>query len=179
MPKLNVLNYVTTNRFYVEMDNQLAAAFSECSGLDVQIEKDVYQEGGVNEQQRIFLKHAKFGDLTLKRGITDDPAFWDWISQSLTADDLRRRNINILVFNQAGETIQAWRLVGVVPVGWKTPSLKADSNAIALEELVLSYEGLTVVHRSGENKIRVKGGGAIGDTKSSRVARGDQGYFSD
>jgi phage tail-like protein len=179
MPKLNVLNYVTTNRFYVEMDSQLTAAFSECSGLDVQIEKEVYQEGGVNEQQRIFLKHVKFGDLTLKRGITDDPAFWNWISQSLTANDLRRRNINILVFNQAGETIQAWRLVGVVPVGWKTPALKADSSTIALEELVLSYEGLTVVHRSDENKVRVKGGGAIGDTESSRVYRGAQGYFSD
>lgn len=179
MSNPNVLNYVTTNRFYVEMESQLAAAFSECSGLDVQIEKDVYQEGGVNEQQRIFLKHAKFGDLTLKRGITDDPAFWNWISQSLTADDLRRRNINILVFNQAGETIQAWRLVGVVPVGWKTPSLKADSSAIALEELVLSYEGLTVVHRSDENKVRVKGGRAIGDAESSRVYRGAQGYFSD
>ncbi|PZV14282.1 MAG: phage tail protein [Leptolyngbya sp.] len=176
MPKLNVLNYVTTNRFYVEMDSQLTAAFSECSGLDVQIEKEVYQEGGVNEQQRIFLKHAKFGDLTLKRGITDDPAFWNWISQSLTADDLRRRNINILVFNQAGETIQSWRLVGVVPVGWKTPALKADSSAIALEELVLSYEGLTVVHRS--DKVQAKGGGTTGDTESTRVYRGNQGYFS-
>jgi phage tail-like protein len=54
------LSYVTTNRFYVEMDSNLAASFSECSGLDVQIEKDTYSEGGVNEQQRIFLKQAKF-----------------------------------------------------------------------------------------------------------------------
>ncbi len=45
MSNPNVLNYVTTNRFYVEMESQLAAAFSECSGLDVQIEKDIYQEG--------------------------------------------------------------------------------------------------------------------------------------
>ena len=177
MPNLNVLNYVTTNRFYVEMENQVAAAFSECSGLDVQIEKEVYQEGGVNEQQRIFLKHAKFGDLTLKRGITDDPAFWSWISQSLTAGDRRRRNINILVFNQAGETMQAWRLMGAVPVAWKTPSLKADSNTVALEELVLSYEGLSVLHSTGKGSV--KGGGVAGDTPAKRVERGNQGYFSD
>lgn len=168
MPDLNVLNYVTTNRFYVEMESQVTAAFSECSGLDVQIEKEVYQEGGVNQQQRVFLKQAKFGDLTLKRGITDDPAFWNWINQSLTADESRRRNINVLVFNQAGETMQVWMLIGAVPIGWKTPSLKADSNVVALEELVLTYEGLKVIHKG-------KSGGA----KDKQLRRDTRGYFPD
>lgn len=163
-----VLNYVTTNRFYVEMESQVTAAFSECSGLDVQIEKEVYQEGGVNEQQRIFLKHAKFGDLTLKRGITDDPVFWHWIYQSLMAGEARRRNINILVFNQAGATMQVWMLIGAVPVGWKTPSLKADSNTVALEELVLAYEGLKVRHK--ENS---------GGAQDAKIKRRERGYFLD
>lgn len=166
MAELNVLNYVTTNRFYIEMESQVTAAFSECSGLDIQIEKEVYQEGGVNHQQRIFLKHAKFGDLTLKRGITNDPVFWNWIHESLTAGVSRRRNINILVFNQAGKTMQAWRLIGAVPVGWKTPSLKADSNTVAIEELVLSYEG-----------IQVKG--ESGGAKDQNLMRDKHGYFPD
>jgi phage tail-like protein len=166
MADLNVLNYVTTNRFYIEMDSDMKAAFSECSGLDVQIEKEVYQEGGVNQQQRIFLKHAKFNDITLKRGITDDPAFWDWINDSLTADNSRRRNINILVFNQAGETMQVWRLIGAVPIGWKTPALKADSTTVALEELVLAYEGLEVKHRQPSGGPKIKG-----------VRRENSGYF--
>lgn len=166
MADLNVLNYVTTNRFYVEIESQVTAAFSECSGLDVQIEKEVYQEGGVNNQQRIFLKHAKFGDLTLKRGITDDPVFWNWVNQSITAGESRRRNINILVFNQAGETMQVWSLIGAVPVAWKTPSLKAESNTVALEELVLAYEGLKVKHKQ-------KSGGV----KDQQVQRDQKGYF--
>ncbi|MBD2123531.1 phage tail protein [Trichocoleus sp. FACHB-262] len=175
-------NYVTTNRFYVEIESQVTAAFSECSGLDVQIEKEVYQEGGVNNQQRIFLKHTKFGDVTLKRGMTDDPTFWKWIYQSLSVEDLqqqigesrqrtgesRRRNINILVFNQAGETMQVWQLIGAVPVGWKTPGLKADSSTVALEELVLSYEGLKVKHKA-------RSGGA----REQNVQRDTHGYFPD
>lgn len=168
MADLNVLNYVTTNRFYVEMESQVTAAFSECTGLDVQVEKEVYLEGGVNNQQRIFLKHAKFNDITLKRGITDDPVFWNWIYQSLTAGESRRRNINILVFNQAGETMQVWMLLGAVPVGWKTPVLKADSNTVALEELVLAYEGLKVVHKG-------KSGGA----KDQKLSRDQKGYYPD
>jgi phage tail-like protein len=60
-------------------------------------------------------------DITLKRGITDDMIFWDWINKTLGAGKPERRNINILVFNQAGETMQAWSLLGAVPVGWKNP----------------------------------------------------------
>jgi phage tail-like protein len=167
-PSSHVLNYVTTNRFYIEIAQEIRAAFSECSGLDVQIEKDVYQEGGVNHQQRIFLKHAKFGDITLKRGMTDDKDFWKWIERSLLVQTDRRRNINILVFNQAGETMQAWMLIGAVPVGWKTPALKADSNTVAIEELVLAYEGL-----------RVKHGRKSGGAQDKKIRRDDQGYFLD
>ncbi|MDA0268489.1 MAG: phage tail protein [Cyanobacteria bacterium] len=159
------INFVTTNRFYVEMDGNLAASFSECSGIDVTIDKDTYSEGGVNNQQRIFLKQAKFGDITLKRGITNDLSFWDWLNQILEKGKPERRSINILVFNQAGETMQAWTLIGAVPVGWKTPSLQADSTSVAVEELVLSYEGLKVVADQG-------GGGA-----GTQQTRDDLGYF--
>lgn len=138
-------DFVTTNRFYVEIGGSIAASFSECSGLDVQIEKETYFEGGVNNQQRIFLKQTKFGDVTLKRGITDDITFWEWLKKMLSPAKKERRNITILVFNQAGETMQAWTLVGALPVGWKTPSLQANSSTVAIEELTLAYEGLKVV----------------------------------
>ncbi|HAG81876.1 MAG TPA: phage tail protein [Cyanobacteria bacterium UBA12227] len=146
-------NYVTTNRFYVEMQSQITASFSECSGLSVQIDKETVAEGGVNGQQRILLKQAKFSDVTLKRGITNDLTFWNWISSILNGGNTERRNVNILVFNQAGETMQCWTLIGAVPVGWKTPSLQASSKNVAIEELTLAYEGLNVEAKQG-------GGGA-------------------
>ena len=159
------LNYVTANHFYVEIESQLTASFSECSGFGVQIDKEVYSEGGVNDKQRIFLKQSKFNDVTLKRGITDNISFWDWINNTLSPGKKERRNINILVFNQAGETMQCWTLTGAVPVGWKTGSLQANSNAVAIEELTLAYEGLKVVAKQG-------GGGA-----STKVQRDGSGSF--
>ena len=137
------LNYVTTNRFYVEIDKSIAASFSECSGLGVQIKKNVFHEGGVNDQQRIYLGQAEFADVTLKRGITDNQGFWKWISSVFTQTSTRR-NVNILVFNQAGETMMSWTLIGAVPIAWKTPAMQADGNAVAIEELTLAYEGLKV-----------------------------------
>jgi len=156
------LNYVTTNRFYVEIDKSIAASFSECSGLSVQIKKNVFYEGGVNDQQRIYLGQAEFADVTLKRGVTDNQGFWKWIS-SIFTEKSTRRNVNILVFNQAGETMMSWTLIGAVPIGWKAPALQADGNAVAIEELTLAYEGLKV----GKDK----GGG-------NPTTRTQSGFFS-
>ena len=159
------LNYVTANRFYVEIQSQLSACFSECSGLGVTIDKETYMEGGVNEQQRILLKQAKINDVTLKRGITDSLTFWKWIERTLKPGKKERRNINIVVFNQAGETMQCWTLIGAVPVSWKAPSLQANSNTVAIEELTLAYEGLNVVAKQG------------GGSASRNVQRDATGYF--
>lgn len=166
------LNYVTANRFYVEMESQITASFSECSGLGVQIKKETLMEGGVNEQQRILLGSAEFSDVTLRRGLSNDPAFWNWISPLLTQQSGRgsppsyRRNVNILVFNQAGETMQRWTLIGAVPIGWKAPALQADSSTVAIEEITLTYEGLKVVFKGNSS-------GA-----STNLKRDSSGYFS-
>lgn len=182
------LNYVTANRFYIEMESNIAASFSECSGISVKVKKETLFEGGVNHQQRIILGQAEYSDVTLKRGITDNSGFWDWMNQTMTADekktkngfgismnaevegvgsangtfdlqsmsmkksqkkDTRRRNVNILLFNQAGETMQCWTLIGAVPIGWKAPALQANSNTVAIEELTLAYEGLQVSKAGG------------------------------
>jgi phage tail-like protein len=144
------LNYVTTNRFYVEIDSSIAASFAECSGLSVQIKKNVFQEGGVNDQQRIYLGHTEFADVTLKRGVTDHPGFWNWINAVFDEQKkTSRRNVNILIFNQAGETMMSWTLIGAIPITWKTPALQADGKAVGIEELTLAYEGLQVARSTG------------------------------
>jgi phage tail-like protein len=152
------LNYVTTNRFYVEIDGSIAASFTECGGLSVQIKKNVYFEGGVNDQQRIYLGHAEFADVTLKRGITDHFGFLNWITRIFnenSGNEQLRRNVNILLFNQAGETMMSWTLIGAIPITWKTPALQGDGNAVAIEELTLAYEGLKVSKdKGGGNSVK-------------------------
>lgn len=154
---LHELNYVTTNRFYVEIGGTIAASFTECSELSVVIQKEVYHEGGVNDQQRVVLKHTEFADVTLKRGITDDLTFWKWLSEIFQGKNTRR-NVNIIVFNQAGEIMRSWTLIGAIPVGWKTPAFQADGNAVAIEELTLAYESLKIGKDSGGGNSTTRDG---------------------
>ena len=166
------INYVTTNRFYVEIESKITASFTECSGLGVQIQKETVVEGGLSNQRRILLGAAEFSDVTLKRGLSGDKVFWDWLNALLlprregTQIKDHRRNVNILTFNQAGQTQQCWTLIGAVPVGWQTPSLQAEGNAVAIEELTLAYEGVNVTFGAG-------GGGA-----TLLKDRSDTGYFA-
>ncbi|MGF1499434.1 MAG: phage tail protein [Elainellaceae cyanobacterium] len=154
-PQINPFNYVPANRFYVQMDNDPAAAFSECSGISVKVKHDTHAEGGVNNQRRVVLGQAEFSDITLKRGVTDNMVFWDWMQSILSGTKNQRRNINILVYNQAGETMQCWTLIGAVPVGWTAPALQADSNSVAIEELTLAYEGLKVERRGQGGDVKM------------------------
>ncbi len=154
--------YVTTNHYYVEIGSSIVACFSECSGVSAEIEKEVYLEGGANDQQRIILGHTRFSDVTLKRGVTDDATFSNWFSE-IFHKQTKRRNVNILVFNQAGELMRSWTLVGAIPVAWCTPNLEADGSSVAIEELTLAFEGLKVGKDSG--------GG-------NQVTRDASGYFA-
>lgn len=174
------LNYVTANRFYVEMEKEIRASFSECQGLGVKLKKETYQEGGVNHQQRVFLGPAEFSDVTLKRGVTNDTAFLEWMNELMPelVDDYSqtqktRRNVRILVFNQSGETMQAWTLIGAVPIGWKAPSLQANSNNAAIEELTLAFEGLKVSQPSGKSSRT----SAKSDSITIHDKRGMDGFY--
>lgn len=157
----NVENYVTNNRFYVEIGDDIVASFSECSGFSIDIDKEVYLEGGVNDQQRISLGNVRFSDITLKRGLTDNDAFSEWMSE-LFLRRTKRRNVSILTYNQAGDVVKSWNLVGAIPVGWKIPSLEANGNMVAVEELTLAFEGL---------KISDEASG------SDKATRDDTGFF--
>ena len=143
-----VEDYVINNRFYIEIGDDIVAAFSECSGVSIDIDKEVYLEGGVNDQQRISLGHTRFSDITLKRGVTDDNAFSKWLSE-LFQGRTKRRNVNILTYNQAGDVVKSWNLIGAIPVGWKIPSLEANGNMVAVEELTLAFEGLKISDEAG------------------------------
>jgi phage tail-like protein len=145
----HTLNYVTANRFYVEIENDIKASFSECTGLQAKVKKEVIFEGGINDQQRVLIGATEFSDVVLKRGVTNDRTFCDWLLETIRPGTKKRRNINILLFNQAGETMQCWTLMGVIPIGWKAPSLQANGNSVALEELTLAYEGLDITDTGG------------------------------
>jgi phage tail-like protein len=52
--------------------------FSECSGLNTEMELETYQEGGRNAGPHKLFKYAKYPNLVFKRGVTFNTNLADW-----------------------------------------------------------------------------------------------------
>ena len=120
------------------------AAFSECDGLDMSMEVKTIREGGNNGKQIRLTGPITYGQVTMKRGMTANLELWDWFNLMLTNQALRA-DAEVVIFAADGETERArFQLSRCVPVKLKSPALNAKDGAIAIEELQLAYEKLTL-----------------------------------
>ncbi len=140
----------TAFNFAVEIDvpdvskQVCSAAFSECDGLEMTMDVKTIREGGNNGQQIRLTGPLNFGTLTLKRGMTPNFDLWKWFSMILTKPNLRA-DADVVLFAADGTTEQArFLLKSCVPIKLKAPALNGKDGAVAIEELQLAYESLTL-----------------------------------
>ncbi len=140
----------TAFNFAVEIDvpdvspKVCSAAFSECDGLEMTTEIKTIREGGNNARQIRLAGPAAFGQLTLKRGMTANFELWDWVSAFHTNPALRV-DAEVVLFAADGRTVRcSFLLSRCVPVKLKAPALSGKDGMVAVEELQLAYESLTL-----------------------------------
>ena len=120
------------------------AAFSECDGLEMTMDVKTIREGGNNGRQIRLTGPLTFGQVTMKRGMTSNLELWDWFNLMLSDQSLRA-DAAVVIFAADGETERArFQLSRCVPVKLKSPPLNAKDGAVAIEELQIAYEKLTL-----------------------------------
>ncbi len=116
--------------------------FSDVSGLGTEMTIAEYRNG--NEKENRTRKVAgiyKASDVTLKRGVVDSADLWAWVQDTRTQGPDAQREVVITLRDEAGKSIQAWKLRGVVPMKYTAPTFAAKGGGdLALEELTLSAE---------------------------------------
>ncbi len=128
-----------------------SAAFSECSGLDMTMEPKTIREGGNNNQPIHLVGTVSYGQLTLKRGMTDSFDLWDWFERVLApGGGSVRANCTVVMLAADGKTEQVrFELTNCLPVKMSAPGLNAKDGLLAIEEIQIAYERLRL-RRSGE-----------------------------
>lgn len=130
--------------FWVEWDGIVHAGFRECTGLNATRNIGKYREGtDKNLAQRQIPGLVSYGNVTLKRGITDNKELWIW-HQKLQSGITDRRNVSIILANDQGEEKMRWNLESCWPTTWNAPDFNATSDEIAIETLELVHEGIRV-----------------------------------
>ncbi|MGD9749801.1 MAG: phage tail protein [Acidimicrobiia bacterium] len=122
--------------------------FTECSGLESEIEVEDRQVGGVNDRVFRFPGRASHPSITLKRGVAFSEDLYLWHQAFLKGEGIRRDGL-VLLANEARVPIKTWSFERAIPKKWSGPSLSSNTSALAFESLEIVHERLTLVSSPG------------------------------
>jgi phage tail-like protein len=131
--------------FQLKIEGKIAGYFTECSGIGSEheiVEHKVVDEGG-HEIVRKIPGRLKWGDVTLKRGITQDLEIWTW-RDAVVKGDVKgaRAPITITMYSRDYQPVAVWHFANAWPSKVSGPNLKADDNSFGVEELTIVHEGM-------------------------------------
>ncbi len=92
---------------------------------------------------------TRYEPVLIERGITHDHAFEDWANKVWNlnagmqeASSEFRKDILVDMFNEAGQLVLRYRLIRCWPSEYAAlPQLDADGRSVAIESLLIEYEG--------------------------------------
>ncbi len=129
--------------FLLEIEGITRASFQECSGLDSEVEMKEYREGGDNINMRKLPGLAKYSNISLKRGVTDDRDLYDWHMEWLKGgNEAQRRSGSLVSLNHRGDEVARWNFYEAWPTKWTGPTFNAESSELAIEQFDLAIERL-------------------------------------
>jgi len=129
-------------RFRVEIDGITQAGFNECSFADTTTEVADYREGDEPPVSRKLSGLTKYGNITLKWGITDSMDLYNWRQQVMdTGAEGARKNVSIILIDEAGADKARWDIVRAWPTKYDPPDFSAKGNEVAIETLEIVHEG--------------------------------------
>jgi phage tail-like protein len=120
--------------------NGITAGVSECSGLDSEVNVIEYREGGDNRVRKLA-GLAKFGNVVLKRGVTESLDLYQWHRNILQGQN-DRRDGSIVLLDDERKPVARWNFKNAFPCKYQGPSLNAKGNEVAIETLELACEYL-------------------------------------
>ena len=134
--------------FMIDVQGEITGYFSEVAGLGSEseiIEQKVVNEKGIEIVKKIPGR-LKWGDITLKRGITSNLDMWTW-RQKVEEGKVNeaRKNGSIVMFDQELAEKARWNFINGWPTKISGPAPKADGNEIGVEELTIAHELITRV----------------------------------
>ncbi len=129
--------------FFVEIDGVDQGGFTECTGLQSEVEVLDVPEGGNNGFIRKLPGRTKFTNVVLKYGMTDSSDLWEWF-QDVSRGDIERKDVSVVLYDSEQTEVRRWNLREAFPSKWVGPAFNADKQAVAIETLELAHHGFDV-----------------------------------
>ena len=135
----------TQYNFEIHIGGEPVAGFSKVAGITMQLDTVEYKEGGVNDHVHTLPGTMAHADLVLKRGMTADKTFWNWI-QDVMSGKIKRKDVTVKMSEgHQGQSLWGWQFTGAYPTMWKGPDLVGDNNKMTIESVELAYSGFSKI----------------------------------
>lgn len=120
-------------------------SFEKIVGLKASYKVVEYRQGDSRLQSTVKLPvSVSYSDIVLKKGVfQSDHALYDWFNTVPTGANFRK-TVRIDLMNEAFEPILSWTLNNAFPKEIIYGELDAMNASYAIEELVLTHEGMQV-----------------------------------
>ena len=129
--------------FQVEIEG-VAAGFAEVVVPGAEIEVVEYREGTDRvSSTRKLPGRVRYGDVILRRGVTDALDLYAWFD-AVRDGNLIRRDVTIVLLDAERNPVRRWLLSRAYPIKYSGPTLNAKGNEVVIEEVVLSCDGLEI-----------------------------------
>ena len=136
---------IVSFNFELQIEGKLTGYFTEVSGLGSETEVTEHKIVGQGDREAVrkVPGRLKWGDLTLKRGITANMDMWAWRQMIVDGQiSSARSNGSIIMYDQAGTAVARWDFVAGWPSKVSGPTLASDSSAVGVEEMTIVHEGI-------------------------------------
>ncbi len=132
--------------FQVKWDTEVLS-FQEISGLDIEAQPIEYRHGDNPVFSTIKMPGIKqFSNITMKKGVfKSDNKFWDLINQ-IKMNTIKRVPVTISLLDEAGAPTMVWTLENAWPSKITSTDMNAEGNEVAVEEIEIVHEGLTIAN---------------------------------
>lgn len=125
-------------------------AFSEVSGFEFTMTPKTIQEGGRNWGEVQLAGNTTFPAIVLKRGVSTVRDLYSWFDVTTRQANYAYRMTGVIDvynddrFKDGVKSILSWKLERAMATKFKGPDLSATSSQVAIEELHLVHEGLSL-----------------------------------
>lgn len=127
--------------FVVEIDGVESGGFSEVDLPSGEIEVIEYREGSDKvSSARKLPGRVTYPNVVLRRGVAGGLELFDWW-KSVRDGTLDRRNVAIVLLDEARNPVQRWLLRNAWPAKLDYSRLEGLGNEVAIETLELTHEG--------------------------------------
>lgn len=133
-------------RFRVEIDGIQTAAFESATIPDSSTDSVDYREGTDPTSQRKLSGLTKYGNVTLKKGISDSMELYDWrksVEESGAAK--ARKNVSLIHIDEEGADKARWDIVAAWPTKYDPSDFSGKGNEVMIETMELVHEGVNRV----------------------------------